>query len=62
MTAKEEILQKIDMGFNTSRKLTDETQYAQEYIRRVVNQLVDEGLITISREPRGNTYAIKGRI
>lgn len=59
MTAKEDILKGIENGLDNSRKLTKETHYTQEHIRRVVIQLEREGLITILREPRGHTYKIK---
>ena len=59
MTAKEEILKKIAVGFDNSRKLTEETHYSQEYIRRVVAQLAGEEQVEIIREPRGHTYVIK---
>lgn len=59
MTAKDKIFEKINAGFDNSRKLADETPYNQEYIRRVVAQLAVEGLVEIIREPRGNTYRIR---
>lgn len=59
MTAKTDILQKIHEGFDNSRKLCLETGYAQEYVRRVANQLYAGGDIDIIREPRGNIYRIR---
>lgn len=59
MTAKDDILKAIAAGHDNSRKLSRETQYAQEYIRRMVNQLAADGLVEIIKEPRGFTYRIK---
>ena len=59
MKAKDEILEKIAAGFDNSRKLADELHYNQEYIRRVISKLAGDGLIEITREPRGHTYVIK---
>lgn len=59
MTAKDEILEKIAVGIDNSRKLADATHYNQEYIRRVVAGLAGDGMIEIIREPRGHTYVPK---
>ena len=59
-TAKDEVLRKINAGFDNSRKLAEETHYSQEYLRRkVIPKLEEDGLITIIREPRGCTYHLK---
>jgi len=60
MIAKDDILKAIAAGHDNSRKLSNELQYNQEYVRRVVNKLAAYGLVEIIREPRGNTYRIKG--
>jgi DNA-binding IscR family transcriptional regulator len=59
MTAKEDILKAISAGHDNSRKISRETDYAQEYVRRVVNQLAADGLVEIVKEPRGFTYRIE---
>lgn len=59
MTAKEDILKAIAAGHDNSRKVSRETDCAQEYVRRVVNQLAADGLVEIIKEPRGFTYRIK---
>ena len=59
MTAKEDILKAIAAGHDNSRKVAKETDCAQEYVRRVVNQLAADGLVEITKEPRGYNYKLK---
>ncbi len=41
-----------------SRTLAREMDMSQEYIRRVVNVLADEGKVKITKAPRGYTYEV----
>jgi DNA-binding IscR family transcriptional regulator len=59
MTAKDDILKAIAAGHDNSRKVSRETNCAQEYVRRVVNQLAADGLVEIIKEPRGYVYKLK---
>lgn len=58
MTAKDEVLKKIVVGHDDSRKLADATGYNQEYIRRVILTLEQDKLIKVTRAGRGNTYEV----
>jgi len=49
MIAKDDILKAIAAGHDNSRKLSNELQYNQEYVRRVVNKLAAYGLVEIIR-------------
>ena len=58
MNTNDQILQHINNGFMDSRTLAREMDMSQEYIRRVVNVLADEGKVKITKAPRGYTYEV----
>ena len=55
---KQEILDNIAAGHDTSRKLAKKLDLNQEYIQRVVKKLAEEGMVEIAQEPRGYTYKV----
>ena len=58
MNTNDQILQHIGNGFTDSRMLAREMDMSQEYIRRVVKILADEGKVKIIKAPRGHTYEV----
>lgn len=58
MNTNDQILEHIQRGFTDSRMLAREMDMSQEYIRRVVNTLADEGKVNINKSPRGHTYEV----
>ncbi|MGP8322407.1 MAG: hypothetical protein ACT6FG_00195 [Methanosarcinaceae archaeon] len=58
MTTNNKILTHIKNGFTDSRMLAREMDMSQEYIRRVVKLLANEGKVNIIKAPRGYTYEV----